>query len=77
MNVAITNWRNLTDEEKSEASNNGVGKEDANYLRVTWEDGTTETFSDAMEPEDALFTRDLSWISDLVVKAYNVGARLT
>ncbi len=30
---------------------------------------------DNMEPEDATFCRDLSWISDVVEKAYKLGLK--
>ena len=33
---------------------------------VLWE-------SDNMEPEDAYFTRDLSWIPEIIEKAYELG----
>ena len=75
MNIEIINYESLTEEEKKDAPNNGAGEELANYMRVTWPDRTTECHSDAMEPEDALFLRDLSWIPDLVTRAYETGLR--
>lgn len=43
-------------------SNNGVGREYATYLLI--EDGDYRAcYSDAMEPEDAQFTRDLRWVA--------------
>lgn len=42
-------------------SNNGSGKEYANYILI--EDGDYRIcYSDAIEPEDAKFSRDLDWI---------------
>ena len=73
MNIVILNYDQLTEEEKKEAPDNGMGKDYAYYMRVTWDDGTTECFSDSMEPEDALFVRDLAWIPTLVHRAYRKG----
>ncbi len=42
-------------------SSNGSGKEYANYILIEDEDRRV-CYSDAMEPEDCKFTRDLSWI---------------
>jgi hypothetical protein len=47
--------------DKSMLPNNGSGKEYATYLVI--EDGDYRSVrSDAMEPEDARFGRDLKWI---------------
>lgn len=47
---------------------NSSGKEYANYLII--EDGHYRSCqSDAMEPEDCRFTRDLSWIKDEILRA--------
>ena len=54
---------------------NGHGRENANYL-IVWEDGQfIEMFSDAMEPEDATFSRDLSWVKDAILEAYEAGQK--
>ena len=46
---------------KDDLSNNGSGKEYANYIII--EDGDYKAvYSDAMEPGDKCFFRDLSWI---------------
>ncbi len=45
----------------------------ANYL-VIWVDGKVhEVHSDNMEPEDAVFYRDMSWIEDALEEAYELG----
>lgn len=47
--------------DKDFVSNNGSGKEYANYLLI--EDGEYRAcYSDAMEPEDCKFSRDLNWV---------------
>ena len=47
--------------DKSSLSNNGSGAEYASYLLI--EDGDYRAcYSDAMEPEDCTFGRDLKWI---------------
>lgn len=35
--------------------------------------GHTVTYTDSMEPEDATFGRDLSWIIDELQRAYDCG----
>ncbi len=48
---------------KEDLSGNGSGKKYATYLVI--EDGDyRKVYSDAMEPEDASFRRDLNWIVD-------------
>lgn len=44
----------------------------ANYIRITDDQGT-RVYSDAMEPEDVSFFRDLSWIARELETAYNKG----
>jgi len=74
MKIFIGGFKDLTDYEKEGASDCGSGKEYANYLFVDFEDGKMrEVYSDAMEPEDCLFIRDLSWIKDLVERAFQSG----
>lgn len=79
MNVEILNYKKLKEvypnvEEEYVLSDNGSGKEYANYLVITAKGGRLcGVFSDAMEAEDARFTRDLSWIKDALTKAYLGG----
>lgn len=54
-------------------SNNGCGRECANYLRITHGETLLFLGSDAMEPEDARFTRDLAWVKDMIEQAYEIG----
>lgn len=54
-------------------SNNGCGREYANYIRVTHNGEELLFESDAMEPEDARFTRDLKWIEVVLRRAYEAG----
>ena len=54
--------------DRDELPNNGAGKEWASYLLI--EDGEYRAcYSTAMEPEDATFGRDLSWIRDELLRA--------
>ena len=62
----ILGYDDLTDDEKESASDNGCGKEYANYLKVMENDRVIAFESDAMEPEDASFGRDLGWIPTLL-----------
>lgn len=73
MEVTTPQYEDLTSDEKEEASNNGSGKEYAGYIRVTHNGQTILLESDAMEPEDARFGRDLSWITTIIKKAYEIG----
>lgn len=71
--VEVQHFENLSDAEKSEASDNGGGKEWASYLRVTADGEQLLLVSDAMEPEDCTFGRDLSWIKGAIQRAYEIG----
>ena len=59
--VKLARFEDLTEIEKENASNNGSGKEYASYIIIEDESGR-RVYSDAMEPEDCTFSRDLSWI---------------
>ena len=59
--VKVVSYDDLTKEEQEDQSNNGGGKEYATYIIIEDEKGR-RIYSDAMEPEDATFYRDLSWI---------------
>lgn len=63
----------LSEAEKLKVSDNGAGKEYAGYLRVLHNGKCIGLYSDAMEREDAVFGRDLSWIKYLVLVAYQLG----
>jgi len=54
-------------------SNNGCGKEWASYILVSYNDKLLFLESDAMEPEDKSFERDLSWITEALKQAYRIG----
>jgi len=73
MKVEIIGYSRLTDKEKLGQPNNGSGKEYASYLKVSHMGEVLELASDAMEPEDCTFGRDLSWIVNLVDKCYEIG----
>ena len=53
--------------------NGGHGKENATYLLVYHDNILIRYESDAMEPKDTMFYRDLAWIDDVIVEAYNLG----
>ena len=73
LEVTGPSFKELTEDEKNNVPNNGVGKEYADYIRVTHGGKTILLESDAMEPEDATFSRDLSWIAGIIEKAYALG----
>jgi hypothetical protein len=63
----------LTEDEKACCSNNGSGKEYANYIRVSRNGQAVFLENDAMEPEDARFSRDLGWVKKAIEYAYKCG----
>lgn len=65
-------YDDLTPEEKDLAPDNGFGMEYASYIRIT-DNAGTYVKSDAMEPEDAIFFRDLDWIIGAINTAYQTG----
>ncbi len=71
--VEILDYDQLTDEAKLGQPENGCGAEWANYLHVRHNNETFVLASDAMEPEDARFSRDLSWIVYALQQAYELG----
>lgn len=74
IDIKIVDYEQLPEEiKKQHLSNNGHGKEMADYILIYHNDKLKYCFSDAMEPEDATFTRGLSWIKDIILEAYNMG----
>lgn len=73
LTVTSPDFKELTEDEKNSVATNGAGKEYANYLRVEHDDKTILLKNDAMEPEDVSFSRDLSWVGDIIEKAYALG----
>jgi len=73
MKIKILNYDGLTEGERAKAPNNGSGKEMATYMRITYAPGIEQTESDAMEPEDVRFHRDLSWVEGAILRAYRQG----
>lgn len=77
MRIERLHYSELPDWAKKAAgyeSNCGSGREFATYLLLFDSEGSfIEMFSDAMEPEDACFYRDLSWIQDAILEAYQRG----
>lgn len=59
--------------DKGSLSNCGTGKEYANYLTIWHDDKMVDFQSDAMQPEDAKFSRDLNWIAAAILYAYDMG----
>jgi len=73
LEVTTPQYEELTEDEQANASNNGSGKKYADYIRITHNGETILLVSDAMEREDATFSRDLSWIVDALYKCYELG----
>lgn len=75
LEIKLVSYDDLSEEEKEWQPENGSGAEYANYLQIIHNGVIIGVESDAMEPEDAIFSRDLDWIRKLVLKAYTLGIR--
>lgn len=76
MKLETLTYEDLTEEEREDAPNNGHSAVAARYLRVQFSpDEKPVVYSDAMEPEDATFLRDLNWVLDAISTAYETGLR--
>ena len=75
MKVEVISYDELSEDEQRIAPNSGSGKDVATYMRITYEDGDSHVESDAMEPEDATFYRDLSWVASAIESAYKQGLK--
>lgn len=71
--VEIQQYNQLTQDEQAYASENGSGKEYASYLRIIHNGKSVLLESDAMEPEDCRFYRDLGWVAKAIRDAYELG----
>ncbi len=69
----LEDFEDLTEEEQMNQPDNGCGKDMANYIRITHNGETVCLESDAMEPEDCIFYRDLGWITTELMRAYQLG----
>lgn len=68
-------YGDLPDEVNKEwgLSDNGPGKDCATYIIEKVEGKIISVESDAMEPEDASFERDLRWVKESLERAYQYG----
>lgn len=71
--VDLIGFDDLSDDEKESVPNNGYGKECASYIKVIHNGDVIFLESDAIEPEDKSFGRDLNWIIDALEKCYELG----
>lgn len=75
LKVKVVSFNDLTEEERRHQPNNGRGKEYANYLKIIDGMETVTVLSDAVEPEDATFTRDFRNVVEAIKLAYKIGLR--
>lgn len=75
LKVELVSFHDLTGEEKKVQPNNGCGKEYANYIKLVDRGNTAMILSDAFEPEDGTFTRDLRDVIDAIEYAYTTGVK--
>lgn len=73
LKVELVNYEDLSENEQAYQPDNGNGKEYANYIKMTSDGELITILSDAVEPEDATFTRDFSEVLDAIKKAYEIG----
>lgn len=72
--VKVVGKDELPDEiEKDFLPENGSGSDCASYLLIYADGKLAEWYSDAMEKEDAIFCRDLDWISAALRNAFEHG----
>ena len=71
--VKVEHFEDLATLEQETSPNNGCGREYATHIRITHEGMEPMLVSDAMEPEDATFGRDLSWIVPTLRRCYGLG----
>ena len=70
MNVTVVYYNDLPEEEKS----NFIYPPDVgSFLKVEIYGKPTVYHTDIMEPEDARFYRDLAWVKDALLEAYQAG----
>lgn len=75
MEIVKCEYDDLSKIEKGNVPNNGCGKENADYIRIIHNGETVGLYSDAMEPEDAKFCRDLDWIIPALKLCYKLGMK--
>jgi len=73
LNIKLWRYEDLTEVQREDMPDNGSGKEYAGYLMVSEGVRLIALESDAMEPEDCSFSRDLKWIPALLKKVYEKG----
>ena len=73
LTIERLDFDNLSQEERLGVSHNGCGAEYASYIKVTHGGKLVSLKSDAMEPEDCRFSRDLSWIIPVIQEVYALG----
>lgn len=73
LKIECLSFDKLLKEEKENVPNNGCGKEYSTYIKITENGETILLESDAIEPEDASFCRDLSWVIKALRLVYKKG----
>ena len=66
--VKMCKYNDIPADRREEQPSNGCEKEQATYLVIEWDDGAIQIQSDAMEPEDCRFYRNLSWVKRTLEK---------
>lgn len=66
-------YEDLDEDQRQDLSDNGCGERFADYLVIEIDGENVGVYSNAMEPEDVCFSRDLSWIKVELEAAYKRG----
>lgn len=75
--VVLCGYDDLPNEINKELlPNNGCGKEYATYILIKNNNEILGCYSDAIEPEDKTYYRDLNWIVDELERAYSLGTKV-
>ena len=70
--VHILPYRELPDDVKSQLS---YGDSYGEYILIYHKDRLIFWRSNEIEPEDIKFSRDLSWVPEMIEKAYKLGLK--
>jgi hypothetical protein len=73
LEIKIQKFDDLSEQEQRDAPNNGRGKKNASYLRVVHDGVSVCLLTDALEPEDATFSRGFAQVEWIVMEAYKIG----
>ena len=75
LEIISCQFSDLSEDEKKDVSDNGNGKEEAGYIKIIQDGEVILLKSDAMEPEDCMFAKDLNWVHKACRRCYEIGQK--